>query len=103
MRWDGFDRSEAPVEARGIITQFGTNVVHENLEFKMVHEEIVGLVGGSGSGKSVLMNTLLGLKNPEGGKVYYYGRDRATLSEEERARINNKICLLYTSPSPRDA
>ena len=95
MRWDGFDKDAAPIEARGIITQFGSNVVHENLNFRLVREEIVGLVGGSGSGKTVLMNTLLGLKNPEGGKVYYYGRDRAMLTEEERASMNNKMGVLF--------
>lgn len=95
MDWTGFDPKAMPVEARGIVTQFGNNVIHDNLEFRMASEEIIGLVGGSGSGKSVLLNTLLGLKNPEGGKVYYYGRDRSTLSKEERASMKNKMGVLF--------
>lgn len=95
MSLDDFDMTAAPMEARGILTQFGTNIVHENLDFRVEAQEIVGLVGGSGSGKSVLMNTLLGLKEPEGGKIRYYGQDRSTLSIETRRAINNKMGVLF--------
>lgn len=63
------DNTAPPMEARGILTQFGPNVIHQDLDFRVERNEIVGLVGGSGTGKSVLMNTLLGLKEPEGGIV----------------------------------
>ena len=84
-----------PMEARGILTQFGTNIVHENLDFRVEKGEIVGLVGGSGTGKSVLLNTMLGLKDPEGGVIRYFGRDRRELSDEERAEINNDMGVLF--------
>jgi len=90
-----FDMTAPPMEARGILTQFGTNVVHENLDFRILKSEIVGLVGGSGSGKSVLMNTLLGLKEPEGGVIRYFGRNRRDLTTEERSAINNEIGVLF--------
>lgn len=89
------DPTAPPVEARGILTQFGSNVIHENLNFRIDRGEIVGLVGGSGSGKSVLMNTLLGLKDPEGGVVRYFGQDRRALSKEQRQMINNEIGVLF--------
>ena len=54
------------MRAVGIKTQFGPNVIHEHLDFTLNYGEIVGLVGGSGTGKSVLLNTMLGLKEPEG-------------------------------------
>lgn len=95
MPISGFDSTQPPVEGRLIRSQFGQNVVHKDLDFVLRGEEILGLVGGSGSGKSVLMNTLLGLKNPEGGEVYYYGRDRSKLSKEERSNINNQIGVLF--------
>jgi phospholipid/cholesterol/gamma-HCH transport system ATP-binding protein len=84
-----------PIEARGIRTQFGPNVIHENLDFAVNRGEIVGLVGGSGTGKSVLMNTLLGLKQPEGGEVRYFGKRRADLSEKEKIRLQNEIGVLF--------
>jgi len=91
----GFDMTAAPIEARGILTQFGTNVVHENLDFRIMKGEIVGLVGGSGSGKSVLMNTLLGLKEPEGGIIRYFGQNRKELNAKDRTIINNEIGVLF--------
>ncbi|WP_371398328.1 ABC transporter ATP-binding protein [Fretibacter rubidus] len=89
------DMTAPPVEARGILSQFGPNVIHENLDFRVNNREIVGLVGGSGSGKSVLMNTLLGLKQQEGGVVRYYGQDRRELTPEQRQSINNQIGVLF--------
>jgi len=92
---DAYKDMTAPMEARGILTKFGTNVVHENLDFRVETGEIVGLVGGSGTGKSVLLNTMLGLKEPEGGTIRYFGRDRKDLSPEERAEINNDMGVLF--------
>lgn len=89
------DMNAPLIEAIGILTQFGQNVIHENLDFRIDRGEIVGLVGGSGSGKSVLMNTLLGLKDPEGGAVRYFGQDRRSLSLAQRQVINNEIGVLF--------
>ena len=89
------DMTAPPVEARGILSQFGPNVIHENLDFRVNNREIIGLVGGSGAGKSVLMNTLLGLKQQEGGVVRYYGQDRRSLSPDQRQSINNQIGVLF--------
>jgi len=84
-----------PIEANGILTQFGPNVIHQDLDFKLDRGEIVGLVGGSGSGKSVLMNTLLGLKEPEGGEVRYFGQKRQELLPKQRRAINNQMGVLF--------
>lgn len=92
---ESFDLSQVPMEAKNILTQFGPNIIHENLNFQLNRREIVGLVGGSGSGKSVLMNTLLGLKEPEGGDILYFGQPRDTLSKADRRAINNEIGVLF--------
>lgn len=84
-----------PVAARGLRTQFGSNVIHEALDFEVRHGEIMGLVGGSGAGKSVLLNTLLGLKEPDGGTVLYYGKNRQILDEKDRRAINNRMGVLF--------
>ena len=49
------------VEVRGLCNRFGAQVIHDGLDLRVEHGEIFGIVGGSGSGKSVLLRTLLGL------------------------------------------
>lgn len=87
--------SAPPMEAIDILTQFGENIIHEKLNFRVETGEIVGLVGGSGAGKSVLLNTMLGLKEPEGGTIKYFGQDRRDLTPEDRADINNDMGVLF--------
>ncbi|MCA3745009.1 ATP-binding cassette domain-containing protein [Phenylobacterium sp.] len=68
--------SEAPaIEIRGLKSQFGSRVIHENLDLTVQRGEILGVVGGSGSGKSVMLNSIIGLKRPDGGSVRVFGHD----------------------------
>lgn len=73
---------EPIIEARGIVNRFGTQVVHEGLDLAVRTGEIFGIVGGSGSGKSVLLNTLLGLRRPQAGEVRIRGTDITQLDDE---------------------
>jgi phospholipid/cholesterol/gamma-HCH transport system ATP-binding protein len=67
---------EAPaIEIRGLKSQFGSRVIHENLDLTVQRGEILGVGGGSGSGKSVMLNSIIGLKRPEGGSVRVFGHD----------------------------
>lgn len=75
--------SRAVIEVRGIVNRFGLQVVHDALDMEVVEGEVFGIVGGSGSGKSVLLRTILGLQRPVAGTVKLYGRDITTLSEQE--------------------
>lgn len=89
MDWD------IPVEACGLRTQFGNNVIHDDLNIRLKAGEIMGVVGGSGSGKSVLLNTLLGLKQPDAGTVRIFGKDRKTLTDADLRMIDNRIGVLF--------
>ena len=82
------DRSEAPViRVSALSTRFGTQIVHDRLSMEVYDGEIFGIVGGSGTGKSVLMRTLLGLRAPDSGEVQLYGRDVQHLAAADRSAL----------------
>jgi phospholipid/cholesterol/gamma-HCH transport system ATP-binding protein len=74
---------EPVLEVRGLVNRFGSQVVHDGLDMQVQEDEVFGIVGGSGSGKSVLLRTILGLQRPLAGTVRLYGNDVTRLSEEE--------------------
>ena len=61
------DTSEIMVKVRGLVTAFGPNVVHNGLDLDVKKGEILGVVGGSGTGKSVLLKTIIGLNHKVAG------------------------------------
>lgn len=63
------------IRIRGLRTAFGSTVIHENLDLDVNRGEIIGLVGGSGTGKSVLLETILGLRKPDAGSIEVLGHD----------------------------
>ncbi len=71
------------IEVRGLVNRFGSQVVHDGLEMEVRADEIFGIVGGSGSGKSVLLRTILGLQRPQAGCVRLMGCDVTQLSERQ--------------------
>lgn len=86
---------EAIVSLRGITNRFGPQVVHENLDLDIRQGEILGLIGGSGSGKSVLLRTILGLNRQAAGSVSIMGVDMDQASEKEKARIRSQWGVLF--------
>jgi phospholipid/cholesterol/gamma-HCH transport system ATP-binding protein len=68
------------IAVRGLQTRFGTQVVHDGLDLDVRYNEVFGIVGGSGSGKSVLLRTILGLERPQGGTICIEGQDITQMS-----------------------
>jgi phospholipid/cholesterol/gamma-HCH transport system ATP-binding protein len=72
---DPLDPEAPPIEVRDLVSRFGDHVVHDHLDLTIPRGQIVAIVGGSGAGKSVLLNTIIGLREPQGGSVKVFGQD----------------------------
>jgi phospholipid/cholesterol/gamma-HCH transport system ATP-binding protein len=72
------------IRVRGLHNRFGAQIVHDGLDMEVQQHEIFGVVGGSGTGKSVLLRSILGLRRPDSGSVELYGRDVETLAAGDR-------------------
>ena len=73
------------LSAHGIVNRFGQQTVHDGVDIDVVSGEVLGIAGGSGSGKSVLLRTLAGLHKPQAGEVLANGRAVAAMLPGERA------------------
>jgi phospholipid/cholesterol/gamma-HCH transport system ATP-binding protein len=71
------------VQVQGLVNRFGTQVVHDGLDMQVMRDEVFGIVGGSGTGKSVLLRTILGLQRPQAGVVRIDGHDITQMTEAQ--------------------
>ncbi|SET19950.1 ABC transporter ATP-binding protein [Oceanicella actignis] len=83
------------IEVRGLRTQFGAQVVHDGLDLDVRRGEVLGVVGGSGTGKSVLLRTIIGLNRPAAGSVRVLGVDMLRAPRAERARVERSWGVLF--------
>ena len=86
---------EPVIEVRRLRNAFGDQVVHEDLDLTVERGEILGVVGGSGSGKSVLMRSIIGLKTPEAGEVEVFGEPMVDRDEEEAKHVRRRWGVLF--------
>jgi phospholipid/cholesterol/gamma-HCH transport system ATP-binding protein len=88
-------QSKVAIEVRGLKTQFGDFVVHENLDLDVLEGEIIGVVGGSGTGKSVLMRAIIGLKRPSAGTIRVFDKEFYSLDTAERLEVERRWGVLF--------
>ncbi|MGO8857658.1 MAG: ABC transporter ATP-binding protein [Steroidobacteraceae bacterium] len=81
------ETSSPIIRVHGLVNRFGAQVVHNGLDMEVRPGEIFGIVGGSGSGKSVLLRAILGLRRPDAGTVEMCGQDMLRLSRARRAAL----------------
>jgi phospholipid/cholesterol/gamma-HCH transport system ATP-binding protein len=85
------------IQIRGLVNRFGAQVVHEGLDLDMNPGEILGVVGGSGSGKSVLLRTILGLRKANEGSIRIHGQDITNMSRTQMLDIQQRWGVLFQS------
>ncbi len=91
------ERTDFAVSIRGLTNRFGKQVVHDNLDLDIRRGEVLGIVGGSGTGKSVLLRTILGLNKPAAGDIMLLGESEQEMSEQEWRRVLARCGVLYQS------
>jgi phospholipid/cholesterol/gamma-HCH transport system ATP-binding protein len=89
------DDATVAIRVRGLDNRFGEQVVHEGLDLDVRRGEILGVVGGSGSGKSVLMRSILGLRRPDAGEIRVLGVDARSEDAEDRHFIRRRTGVLF--------
>jgi len=85
------------VEVSGLVNRFGTQVVHEGLDMVVNRDEVFGIVGGSGTGKSVLLRTILGLRRPQAGVVRIDGQDITQMSDAQLRHVKSRYGVSFQS------
>ena len=86
---------EAIITVKGLTNRFGEQSVHDNLDLAVKRGEILGVVGGSGTGKSVLMRSIIGLQTPEAGEVQVFGESMIDRGPDEAKTVRRRWGVLF--------
>ncbi|MEP6828960.1 MAG: ATP-binding cassette domain-containing protein [Rhizomicrobium sp.] len=82
---NGKDKKDVIIHIQGLVNGFGNKIIHDHLDLDVYRGEVLGVVGGSGSGKSVLLRTIIGLNAPREGTIEVFGK-RTGFAEGSRMR-----------------
>jgi len=83
------------LEVDGIVTRFGPQTVHDGVSFTLRRGELVALIGGSGTGKSVLLREIIGLMRPTAGSVRLLGTDIWNASADQLAQVRRRFGMMF--------
>ncbi|MCI5077273.1 ABC transporter ATP-binding protein [Oricola sp.] len=83
------------ISVRDVHVEFGQHVVLHDLDLDVRRGEILGFVGASGTGKSVLLRTILGLNKKQAGSIVVFGRDLDRIEDEERIQVDMRMGVLF--------
>jgi phospholipid/cholesterol/gamma-HCH transport system ATP-binding protein len=88
-------RNEPIIRVTGLVNRFGDETIHDGLDLDVFPGEVLGVVGGSGSGKSVLLRTIVGLNRPQRGRIEVFGRDVAALDDRQLRELDRRWGVLF--------
>ena len=83
------------LEVIGLVNRFGSQVVHDGLNMEVREDEIFGIVGGSGTGKSVLLRSILGLQRPQAGIIRIDGRDITKMTASQLYEVKARYGVTF--------
>jgi phospholipid/cholesterol/gamma-HCH transport system ATP-binding protein len=83
------------VHVRGLVTRVGGRVLHQDVDLDVWPGEVLGVVGSSGSGKSVLLRTIIGLMRPEAGSIEVFGEDLGAAGEGRLRQVESRWGVLF--------
>ncbi|MCE9522674.1 MAG: ABC transporter ATP-binding protein [Alphaproteobacteria bacterium] len=86
---------DAIISIRGLRNQFGPQVIHDRLDLDIYSGEVLGIVGGSGTGKSVLLRTILGLNKSAAGRIEIFGKARSEMTPEDAHAAERRWGVLF--------
>ncbi len=86
---------ECVVRVRGLVNRFGAVTVHEDLDLDVRRGEIIGIVGGSGTGKSVLLRTIVGLRKPQAGEIEIFGQPAINIPAKQARAQRRRFGVLF--------
>ena len=94
---DATERARKPpvLEVEGIVTRFGKNTIHDGVSFAVARGQVLAIIGGSGTGKSVLLREIIGLLRPTAGTVRLLGTDVWTASPEALASLRARFGMMF--------
>lgn len=88
-------RGDYPVVVEGLVNRFDGHSVHDGLDLKVRRGEVLGVVGGSGTGKSVLMRSIIGLQVPSAGEIEVLGHKVTDIGDGRQADIRSRWGVLF--------
>jgi phospholipid/cholesterol/gamma-HCH transport system ATP-binding protein len=89
------DAAPPVVEVQGLCTRFGQQVVHDGLNLSIRRGELVALIGGSGTGKSVLVREIIGLHRPSAGQIHLLGTNMWGSDDAQLARVRRRFGMMF--------
>ncbi|HEU0100071.1 MAG TPA: ABC transporter ATP-binding protein [Allosphingosinicella sp.] len=89
------EQGEIVIEVRGLRNSFGEAVIHDGLDLQVKRGEIIGVVGGSGTGKSVMMRSIIGLQRPDAGEVTVFGEAMLDRDDSALQPIRKRWGILF--------
>lgn len=83
------------ISVQNFTKQFGKKIIHDNLRFELYKGECLGLLGGSGAGKSVVLRSLIGLERPDKGEIIYRGKNIAHYTERQYVEVRKNVAYVF--------